>query len=230
MEVEDLLHRLESAYDVEDWWPADSPWEVMVGAILTQQTVWESAEKVLDEMKKRGLMTVEGIDRLPIGELETLLRPAGFYRQKARSLKALATHIRERYASDPRGLLTKETEKARKELLSIRGIGNETADAILLFAAGRPCFVAAKYVSRTLGRLGMIDSRDYIEVQRFLECRLEPDPAGYAKYYALFVQHARSTCRTRPRCEACTLHDDCSFSPGRETAGSPPRPRTRARR
>lgn len=230
MEVDELYYRLDAHYSVENWWPAESPWEIMVGAILVQQTNWESVAGVLEELRSRGLLDVDAIDGLPLEELEAILRPTGFFRQKARNIKALASHLRAHHCSDPLHLLDQYTEAARRELLSLPGIGDETADAILLFAGGRPCFIAAGYVSRVLGRIGILGSDDYVEVRRFMESHLEPDPVKYARCYALLVQHARTTCRSRPRCDACVLSNDCEFSSGRGTAGCRPPPRTPAKR
>jgi endonuclease-3 related protein len=212
MDVEELHRRLAENYDVVGWWPAESPWEVMVGAILTQQTTWESVARVLGEMKKREALSVQAIDRLEPAELEAMVRPTGFYRQKARNVKALASYISRNYGGDPVGLLSKDAGEARRELLSLPGIGNETADAILLFAGKRPQFIAAVYVSRVLRRLDIFDSEDYHEVQRFVESSLPPDPREYAQLYALLVQHARTTCRSRPRCASCFLRARCRFS------------------
>lgn len=230
MEVDELYRLLDTSYDVEGWWPAESPWEMMVGAILVQQTTWKSVVEVLDKLRAKGLLDVDAMDAVPLAELEVLVRPAGFYHQKARNLKALAAHLRAHHRSDPLDLLRQDTGTARRELRSLPGIGNETADVILLFAGGRPCFIAARYVSRVLQRTGMCHSDDYLEVQRFMESRLEPDPAMDARYYALLVQHARTTCRSMPLCGACALSKECAFSSGRGTAGSPPRRRTPARR
>lgn len=230
MKVDELCRRLEATYDVKGWWPSESPWEIMVGAILVQQTTWESVAGALEKLRARGLLDVDAMCSAPLDQLEAIVRPTGFYRQKARNVKALASHLRTCHGSDPMHLLGQDAEAARNELLSLPGIGNETADAILLFAGGRPCFIAAGYVSRVLGRTGILRSDDYMEVRRFMEARLEPDPARYARCYALLVQHARTTCRSRPRCDTCVLSAECAFSSGRGTAGSPPRRRTPARR
>lgn len=230
MEVDDLYRRLDAHYSVDGWWPAESPWEIMVGAILVQQTNWENVAGVLEALRARELLDVAAIDELPQEELETILRPTGFFRQKARNIKALASYLRTHHRSDPMRLLCQDTEAARRELLSLPGIGNETADVILLFAGGRPCFVAAAYVSRVLGRVGILSSDDYGEIKRYMESCLEPDPVKYARFYALMVQHARTTCRSRPRCDACVLGGECAFSSGKGTAGSRPPRRTPARR
>ena len=230
MKVDDIYRRLDAHYSVEGWWPAESPWEIMVGAILVQQTNWESVTVALRELRARGLLDVDAMDDMPQEELETILRPTGFYRQKARNIKALSSYLRVNHHSDPMHLLCQDTEAARRELLTLPGIGNETADVILLFAGGRPCFIAAAYVSRVLGRVGTLSSDDYSEVKKFMESCLEPDPVKYARFYALLVQHARTTCRSRPKCGACVLSSECAFSSGRGTAGCRPPRRTPARR
>jgi endonuclease-3 related protein len=212
MKVQELFDRLAAEYNVEDWWPAESPWEVMVGAILVQQTAWENVVKVLDLMNEKGLMMVDAINALPLSELQEVLRPVGFYRQKARNLKALAAHLGNRHRFDPKSLLSQNTDKARKELLSLPGIGEETADVILLFAGDRPRFVAAAYVSRILNRTGTFSSSRYGRVQDFMSSQLKPEPQRYRHFYALLIHHARTVCRARPRCRGCCLRYDCSFT------------------
>ena len=212
MNVGEMSNRLSECYDVSGWWPAGSEWEVMVGAILVQQTTWESVEKVLDSLKERGAMDVGAMASLPLEELQELVRPAGFYRQKASRIKGLAIHIVQAHASDPRRLLEGDADDRRKELLAQPGIGEETADAILLFAGRRPRFIAAAYVRRLLDRLGILSSEDYGEVQRFMEAELPRDAELYVQLYALMVHHARTVCRSRPRCQACCLRDRCRFN------------------
>lgn len=212
MDVCGLYDRLSSHYDVEEWWPAESSWEVMVGAILVQQTVWENVAKVLQAMKHDGVLSVQAMAEMPVQELESVIRSTGFYRQKARHIQGLARYLMDRYDGDPQGILGKELGEARQELLSLPGIGSETADAILLFAGSRPKFIAAAYVSRVLRRTGILDSDDYGEVQRYMEERVLPDPKLYARFYALLVHHARTVCRTKPRCQACVLREECSFT------------------
>lgn len=212
MNLDGLFAALRSSYDVDGWWPSDSPFEVMVGAILTQQTAWEQVERVLGSLRAAGLLDVEAMAGSDPRRLEELVRPAGFFRQKARRIRGLAEHIRASHGSDPMSLLSQEMDAARAELLGIDGIGNETADAILLFAGHRPKFVCAVYVSRVLSRTGVFDSSDYDQVQRFVESRLPRDARLYAELYALLVQHARSLCRATPACGRCFLRDRCEFT------------------
>jgi endonuclease III related protein len=212
-----LFALLRQHYELGTWWDAGSAWEVMVGAILVQQTNWTNVERVIDHLKEEGLLDVEAIAAVDISSLERAIRPAGFYHQKANRLKALARYLQERHRSDPIELLDQGIAEARGQLLALPGIGNETADAILLFAGKRPKFIAAAYVRRILQRLELLDSDDYREVQQFVESAIAPDPAQYAHLYALMVHHARTICRSTPRCDRCFLSDHCRF---RGTAGT----------
>jgi len=212
LDVEDLLDSLSACYDVDGWWPAESEWEVMVGALLVQQTMWENVGKVLSDLKCRGLMDVQAIASMPLEDLQEVVRPAGFYRQKASRIQNLARHIVHHHSADPCRMLEKDVGECRVELLSLPGIGDETADAILLFAGRKPKFIAAAYVRRLLDRLGMISSDDYGEVQRFMESRLPLDAELYMRLYALMVHHARTVCRARPRCQDCCIRYRCRFT------------------
>jgi endonuclease III related protein len=210
LSLDDLNRRLDSAYDVENWWPSESPFEVVVGAMLTQQTVWETVSKVLDDMRAKGLLEVQNLANAD-GTLEGVVRPTGFYNQKARNLRNMARYMMDRYDGDIMVLLTKDLDTARKELMSLKGIGKETADSILLFAAGRPKFVAAAYVSRVLVRTGTFDSIDYDEVQRFVESELPRTARAYKRFYALCVHHCKCVCLSDPRCNNCPLSCECAL-------------------
>ncbi|MFP4169960.1 MAG: endonuclease III domain-containing protein [Methanomassiliicoccales archaeon] len=206
MDLEELYARLRQEYRVEGWWPAHSAFEVMVGAILTQQTAWENVAAVLDELRARGALDPWEIARMDRLELQGLIRPTGFYRQKASRLQGLASHLVDNYDSAEE-LLSKRD--AREELLSIRGIGKETADSILLFGGNRPVFVAAAYTARILSRTGVLPSDDYDEIQGFVEERLPMDPEVLGGLYAAMVQLGKEHCRSRPRCGGCPLSDSC---------------------
>lgn len=212
MDLIELYRRLDEEYDVSGWWNPGSLWEVMIGAILAQRTKWENASRALRVLQDRGLLTVEGIADVQIEELEDLLRPTGLYRQKARYVKDMAMHLKTKHCSEPGDLLSMELGKARKELLSLPGIGPETADVILLLGGQRPRFVAASYVSRTLSRLNIFDSQDYDAVHDHVTSIIPPDAGSYARFYSLLVQHARTVCRSVPRCEECCLRDECPFN------------------
>lgn len=215
MNIKTMYEKLDSRFKVENWWPAESEFEIMVGAILTQQTTWEKVEKVIRDMKKVGLLEVDALAEADLDGLEEIVMPAGFYSQKARRVKGLAEYLKMHCDSDPKVLLEKPLEEARAELLSIRGVGEETADAILLFAARRPKFVAASYVARIFQRTGILDSDDYGTIQIFVESQVPLDPRIYAKFYALLVQLAKTHCRTKPVCRGCPIEADCAFSQGK---------------
>jgi len=207
----DLYHRLHAAYGPQGWWPAETPFEVMVGAVLTQATAWRNVERAIERLKAAGALSPEGMARLSEEELEELIRPAGFFRQKARRLRALLRLIEQHGGVE--GLLALPTERLRAELLSVPGIGPETADSILLYAAGHPVFVVDAYTKRILHRLGLLhdEKASYEEVQELFERALPRDPELFGEYHALLVRHAKEHCRAKPRCAGCPLVDLCKF-------------------
>lgn len=212
MDLYELLSRLEARYEVGSWWPSSSAFEVMVGAILTQQTNWRNVERALQLIREGPGLDVHAIASTPLEELEGMVRPAGFYRQKAARLKWIAGYLVEMHQGDPEGILGKDVEDARKELLSLPGVGKETADSILLFAGGRPKFVAAAYTSRILSRTGVLDSTDYDEIQEFVESWLPRNTAVLSGLYARMVVLAKEHCLSTPRCGGCPLSDGCAFN------------------
>jgi endonuclease-3 related protein len=216
MDLEELRDRLLAGRDMTGWWPAETPFEVMVGAVLTQQTTWENVTKAIAALRQEGLLDVQVLaDCLP-GQLMPLVRCTGFYRQKSMRLISMARHAVEGHG-DIEAMLDQGTDRLRNELLGLPGIGPETADSILLFAAGRPRFVAAAYVSRVLSRTGVLASDDYDQVQAFVEGSIAPDVAAYQELYAVLVDHARTICLKGPRCVRCKMADQCRFAltPGR---------------
>jgi endonuclease-3 related protein len=209
MDLDILYTRLQEHFEVEDWWPSESAFEVMVGAILTQQTNWDNVEKSLNELRRRGLLEPGKLAYVDTDLLEEAIRSCGFYRQKAESIRGLALHVQVEYGGTPELLLSKDLGSAREELLSLKGVGKETADSILLFAGKRSKFVAAAYVLRILSRTGLFDSNDYDEVQEYVESRFSEDPVDLGRLYALFVQLAKTHCRSDPRCVECPLCGEC---------------------
>jgi endonuclease-3 related protein len=209
MDIHELYRFLLDRYDVGNWWPSDSPFEVMVGAILTQQTSWESVTVSLSMMRERGLLSPDVMSRTDPGEIEEMVRPCGFYRQKSQRVIAIARYLEEEWGGDPDRMLEGDLYEARERLLSLQGVGKETADSILLFAGRRPKFVAAAYVSRVLSRTGVLVSSDYDEIQRFVEREFSTDPDELASLYALIVQLAKTHCRSRSECGSCPLRREC---------------------
>ncbi|MBC7108111.1 MAG: hypothetical protein H5T41_04910 [Methanomassiliicoccales archaeon] len=212
MDLQKIYEKLLSKFVVDNWWPADSQFEIMVGAILTQQTTWEKVEEVIKKMKAQDLLNIETLASIDQEKLERIIMPVGFYRQKAERIKCLAAYLQNHYNSDPSLLLSKPLDEARNELLTIKGIGKETADAILLYAGHKGTFVAAKYCCRILMRTGLIRTDKYDDVKNFVEQNIPPDPKIYARLYALLVQLSKTHCRNKPQCQGCPLEDGCSFN------------------
>jgi endonuclease III related protein len=175
---------------IEGWWPAASDFERVAGAILVQQTRWENVDRVLREMERRGIMSPEAIAALPIDELEVLVRPAGFYRNKARSLQGIARHMTEHPDA-----FSRPADELRRELLTLRGIGDETADVLLLYVAGQPSFVVDAYARRTLKCLGVEGS--YRHLQELFHDSLPVDIDQYRHFHALFVEHGKRYCNKK---------------------------------
>jgi endonuclease-3 related protein len=223
MDLEELRDRLLAGRDMAGWWPADSPFEVMVGAVLTQQTAWENVTKAIAALRKEGLLDVYMLADCPPVRLMPLVRCTGFYRQKTERLISMASHAVKVHGG-VEAMLGQGTDDLRAELLDLPGIGPETADSILLFAARRPRFVAAAYVSRVLSRTGIFASDDYDQVQAFVEGSIAPQYTRYQELYAVLVDHARTTCLKEPRCERCVVADRCrsALTPGRKLC-CPPR-------
>src|SRR5512147_898047 len=166
-----VYRALYEAYGPQHWWPAETPFEVMVGAVLTQNTAWSNVEKAIASLKRERLMTPAGLNRTPGRRLAALIRPSGYYNIKARRLKNLAGFIRDRYSGSLRRMLSSDPEELRKGLLQVNGIGPETADSILLYAANVPSFVVDAYTKRVFSRHGLIPpDADYDTVRKvFME-------------------------------------------------------------
>jgi endonuclease-3 related protein len=208
--VREVFDRLLAAYGPQHWWPGDGPLEVIIGAILTQQTAWANVEKSLAAMRAAGALSPEGLCAIDEGALAGLIRPSGFYRSKARKLKSFAELLHDCFHGDLDRLLTTPSEDLRPVLLATHGIGPETADSILLYAAGRPRFVVDAYARRLFTRLGHGPQRDtYDAWQAFFESSLPRDAALFNEYHALIVEHGKRHCRTHPLCSDCPLAAVC---------------------
>jgi endonuclease-3 related protein len=206
----------------EDWWPAATAFERVAGAILVQQTRWENVDRVLREMRRRDLMSPEAVAALPPDELESIVRPAGFYRNKARSLQGIA-----RYMTENPDAFSRPAGELRQELLALRGVGDETADVLVLYVAGRPSFVVDAYARRTLKCLGIEGS--YRHLQEMFHQNLPADVDLYRHYHALLVEHGKRYCNKKD-CSSCAVSrlalDGKSsrlVARGRKRAGKAPR-------
>jgi endonuclease-3 related protein len=200
--------RLLRAYGPQHWWPADGPFEVMVGAILTQNTSWTNVERALQALQRAGLDSAEAIAQCDAPELAQLLRPVGYFNVKARRLQAFCRWYLSRGGCER--LRTRPTSELRADLLDVHGIGPETADDILLYAFRRPVFVIDAYTRRLFRRLGMVPGDPgYEHLRAWLEAALGPQVALYNEYHALIVRHAKLACRTRPLCSDCCLAALC---------------------
>lgn len=208
----DVYERLLAAYGPQHWWPAQTRFEVIIGAILTQSVAWSNVEKAIANLKTAQVLDPAALYALPVDQLASLIRPAGYYSAKADKIKAFVAHLHEHYRYDLDALLGKEVEALRRELLSIYGIGPETADSIILYAAGQPVFVVDAYTRRLLSRLGLVSDRiGYGDLQAVFEEHLPHQTALFQEYHALIVRHAKSTCLKRPLCTACPLFSWCEF-------------------
>jgi endonuclease-3 related protein len=189
--------RLLNELGPKSWWPADTPFEVIVGAVLTQQTKWENVEKAIRNLKERGLIEAESLSRVDTGELEKLIRCTGFFRQKAKRLKNVSTFFHENPA-----VFEKPTNELREVMLSLNGVGEETADSIVLYAADKPKFVIDAYTKRMCKCMG-IDG-NYGELQSIFERSLPIDVPLYKEFHALIVEYGKRFCGKK-RCPECIL-------------------------
>ena len=203
-------------YGAQDWWPAESPFEVMAGAVLTQATAWANVEKAIANLRNAGALSPRAVREMDAANLEALIKPSGFYRVKARRLRALCEFLGERFADDLDAMRREPAESLRREILAINGVGEETADDILLYALGVPVFVVDAYARRLFGRLGTLDpNARYADLQRALQAALPRDAALFNEYHALIARHAKETCRKRaPLCAACPLSEGCGYARG----------------
>jgi endonuclease III related protein len=203
MEMFDLML---GRFGPQHWWPGETELEMMVGAILTQNTSWKNVEKAIDNLKERGLLNIEGLQAIPLPLLAEEIRPAGYFNIKAGRLKNLINFITANYSGDIGLLLAEKTGALREGLLSIKGIGPETADSIVLYAAGRPVFVIDAYTYRILKRHGIIEDQiTYYELQELFTGNLAEDAGLFNEFHALIVMTGKEFCRGKPLCDSCPL-------------------------
>lgn len=205
----ELYQLLQAEHGNLRWWPADTPFEVALGAILTQATAWRNVEKAIENLKAANAFTAEQIHAISQDELEKLLHPSGYFRMKAKKVRAIVEHIIERPMEV---MFQQDVPDLRKELLSIYGVGPETADSIILYAAEKPSFVVDTYTYRLFSRLGWVEGNFHYERLRALFMdNLPHDVNLFNEYHALVVRHGARVCKKTPDCESCFLQSQCDY-------------------
>jgi endonuclease III related protein len=206
MEIYDLLF---ATLGPSHWWPGDSSLEIMLGAVLTQNTAWANVEKAIQQIKQTGGLSIRLLGEVDEELLAAWIRPAGYYRLKARRLKNLMTYLLKVWDGDLERMAEQPMEDLRRQLLKINGIGPETADSILLYALGLPSFVVDAYTFRILNRHYLIEEdMSYEDLRQYFMERLPSDPALFNEYHALLVRLGKDYCKKQqPRCDLCPLKD-----------------------
>lgn len=204
-----LYNKLFSFYGPQHWWPGDTPFEIAVGAILTQNTNWANVEKAIDNLKAANALKPRRLMEMPLDKLALLIRPAGYFNIKAKRLKAFIEFLMNNYKGSMKKMRQEETDSLRKKLLSVNGIGPETADSILLYALDKPVFVIDAYTRRILSRHGIMDfNAPYDKYQRLFHEELDEDVSLFNEYHALLVKVGKEFCRPKPRCNDCPLNQN----------------------
>ncbi len=194
------------AFGPQHWWPAETPLEVVVGAVLTQNTAWHNVEQAIANLRAADLLNWEALRQVHAEELAEVIRPAGYYRLKAARIKNLVRHVYDHHDGSFENWLALDLDTLRESLLSVNGIGPETADAILLYAAQQPTFVVDAYTSRVFKRHGWIEfDADYWGMKDWMESHLPRDVDLFNEYHALLVRVGKSYCQKRPKCDGCPL-------------------------
>ena len=204
-----FYQKLYRHFGPQHWWPGETPFEVMVGAILTQNTAWKNVERAIENLKKENALSPEEINKMNIEKLAQLIKPSGFYNLKAKRLKSFIERFMEDFNGDIQGMKKLEKGRLREWLLSIPGIGRETADSIILYAVEKPIFVIDAYTRRILSRHGLIKGdENYDEIQEIFHKNLPVDTGLYNEYHALIVTLGKEYCKKQnPLCETCPLKE-----------------------
>jgi endonuclease-3 related protein len=211
----DIANRLVSMYEILNdyfgdcnWWPGETPFEIAVGAILTQNTNWTNVEKAIKNLKSANLLSTGRLLKENDDTVSELIRPSGYYNIKTKRLKAFLVFLKGEYGGKMERMFEEDLAALREKLLSVKGVGEETADSILLYGGNKPVFVVDAYTRRILERHGIIgDDWSYGDIQKLFMTHLAPDVALYNQYHALLVNTGKQFCRREPRCGACPLKE-----------------------
>ncbi len=206
MKIYSLLY---DRFGPQGWWPGEGTLEIIIGAILTQNTSWKNVERAIANIRAAGLMDAEKLHRLDREKLAGLIRPAGYFNVKAKRLASFLAWLNENCRANPDSLRDRSPHTLREELLAINGIGPETADSILLYALEKPVFVVDTYTCRVMGRHGLIEPGcTYHDVQQLFTGTLQQDTKLFNEYHALLVCVGKDFCKPKPKCENCPLKSD----------------------
>jgi endonuclease-3 related protein len=208
--LDEIYQVLFARYGPQHWWPGDTPFEIIVGAILTQSAAWGNVEKAIANLKKAGTLNPVSLRKLELGKIAELIYPSGYYNAKALKLRAFVEYLGAVHQDSLDKLFSLDISTLRNELLNIHGIGPETADSIILYAAHKPIFVIDAYTRRIISRLGLNPAReDYSSYQALFMENLPADEKLFNEYHALFVRHGKEVCKKKPLCTQCCLNRLC---------------------
>jgi endonuclease-3 related protein len=205
-QLTEIYQLLFGRFGHQHWWPGETAFEIITGAILTQNTNWANVEKAIANLKSADLLTPEKLYRLDTSQLAELIRPAGYYNIKAKRLKSFLNWLFQNYDGRLESLEALDTDRLRSELLSVKGIGPETADSILLYAFGRPVFVVDAYTARVAVRHGLIEpDADYEQLRDLFQSNLPQEPQLFNEFHALLVRVGKEYCKPVAKCPGCPL-------------------------
>lgn len=208
--LEKIYRTLFNKYGKQHWWPADSKEEIIIGAILTQNTNWKNVEKAIDNLRKNNLLDFKNLYKTNEKELAALIKPSGYYNQKAKKLKNFVNFLFNEYGLDLNKFFRLDVDNLRAKLLEINGIGKETADSIILYAANKPIFVVDAYTKRIMDRIGFKEDT-YDKLQNLFMKNLSKDVEMFNEYHALLVRLGKEICKKEPLCKECCLNRLCCY-------------------
>lgn len=209
-----IYNKLYEFWGPQHWWPAETKFEMVIGAILAQNISWNSVEKAICNLKRASILSIEGILQTSDEKLAELIKPAGYYNQKTKRLKEFCNFLKREFNSDLEKLFALDISSLRQILLSQKGIGFETADSIILYGAEKPIFVVDSYTKRFFYRLGLIESEkiSYNDLQAIIMANLTPQTKFFNEFHALIVKHCKEICKSKkPICNKCCLRSICNY-------------------
>ena len=213
--IERIYSKLYKYYGKQHWWPVTSKnkeFEIIIGTVLTQNTSWKNVETAIENLKKNKLIDIKKINRINKDKLARSIKSSGYFNQKAERLKIFADYVNENYKNNLKKFLKKDVSELRKELLSIKGIGEETADSIILYAASKPVFVIDTYTKRIISRIGLCEKNvDYESLQNLFHKNLKKHHELFNEYHALLVELGKNICIKKPKCDICPVNNECNY-------------------